>query len=50
MLVNTLNKFDVVSTPYYIKNLNFKATDDVKDFGMGIRGSVLDTAGVTITN
>ncbi|MBC1618131.1 hypothetical protein HB904_18330 [Listeria booriae] len=38
------------SYQYYIKNLNLKATDDVKVIGMDARGNVLDTAGVTIIN
>ncbi|MBC1373655.1 hypothetical protein HB847_14975 [Listeria booriae] len=38
------------SYQYYIKNLNLKATDDVKVIGMDARGNVLGTAGVTIIN
>lgn len=38
------------SYQYYIKNLNLKATDDVKVIGMDARGNTINTSNVTITN
>ncbi|EUJ42353.1 immunoglobulin-like domain-containing protein [Listeria riparia] len=38
------------SYQYYIKNLNLKATDEVKVIGMDARGNTINTANVTITN
>ncbi|MBC1813790.1 hypothetical protein HCA60_14910 [Listeria booriae] len=38
------------SYQYYIKNLNLKATDDVKVIGMDARGNTINTSDVTITN